>query len=326
MAEAGKICWVLSDGRRGMENQCLGIAEALAERLPSLEIIRKEIHPNAPWRWLPESLAGRPWPLPFMALGRDSDVLKAPWPDYLIACGRMTVAYSAAIRRLAGGRTFVVQTQDPRLSPKFFDLVVPPLHDGLEGANVFAIQGSPNRVSAEQLKKGAEDFAATFVDLPRPLIAVVIGGDSRHFQLTSHKAEAISKDLKTLMDEGFGLMVTTSRRTSPEAETILRVALDQSACSFWDGKGENPYFGMLGLADHILVTEESTNMVTEAAATGRPVHVLKLEGQSDKFARFNSDMTRAGITRPFALPLESWSYPPLAETGRVAEEILRRSH
>ena len=85
MAETGKICWVLSDGRRGMENQCLGIAEALSKQLPDLTIQTKEIHPRAPWKWLPESVFGGPWPFPFLALGKDSDRLEAPWPDYLIA-------------------------------------------------------------------------------------------------------------------------------------------------------------------------------------------------------------------------------------------------
>ena len=71
MAEAKKTCWVLSDGRRGMENQCLGLAEALAERIPGLQIAVKRIAPRAPWSWLPESVFGRPWPFPFLALGKE---------------------------------------------------------------------------------------------------------------------------------------------------------------------------------------------------------------------------------------------------------------
>ena len=67
----------------------------------------------------------------------------------------------------------------------------------------------------------------------------------------------------------------------------------------WDGSGDNPYFGMLGLADAIIVTADSVTMVSEAAATGKPVHVVALEGGSAKFARFHRAMAEAGITRPF---------------------------
>lgn len=81
---------------------------------------------------------------------------------------------------------------------------------------------------------------------------------------------------------------------------------------------------MLGLADHILVTEESTNMVTEAAATGKPVHVIPLKGRSPKFDHFHTQMKSAGITRIFDGTLDSWDYEALNETGRAAKLIVER--
>lgn len=326
MADTGTVCWVLSDGRRGMENQCLGIAEALKELVPELDIVPKEIHPRAPWKWLPENVLGFPWPLPFLAFGKDSSPLASPWPDVLISCGRMSVAYSAAIKRLSRGKTFVVQTQDPRISPRFFDLVVPPKHDQVEGPNVFSILGSPHRVTPQKLEEGAEAFAEVYSTLPRPLVAVLIGGDSKSHKLTHEIGSKIAKDILSLAQQGFGVAMTLSRRTNPDVEALFRSTLEHPSIQIWDGAGDNPYFGMLGLADHILVTEESTNMVTEAGATGKPVHVLSLEGSAPKFERFHKEMAQAGITRPFEGTLESWTYKPLRETGRVAEEIIKRRY
>ena len=89
-------------------------------------------------------------------------------------------------------------------------------------------------------------------------------------------------------------------------------------------QGENPYFAFLAAADYILVTEESTNMTTEAASTGKPVFVLKLEGESLKFRLYHDELRELGAARPFAGRFEDWTYQPLDETRRAAREVLRR--
>lgn len=322
MPYSGQTCWIVSDGRRGMENQALGIAEALAQRLPGLTLVTKVIHPRAPWRWLPESLFGRPWPLPFLALGRDSDPLTPPWPDLLIACGRKTVAYSVAIRRLSGRKTFVVQTQDPRLAPRYFDLVVPPRHDDLRGDNVFSVLGSPNRIRPDALAEAADTFGPLLSTLPRPLVGVLIGGSSRHYTLGEAKAQEITGTLKGLLAQGYGLAVTPSRRSPQDIVEQMKRDLAGPQTYFWDGTSDNPYFGLLALCDYLLVTEESTNMLTEAAVTGKPVYMIRLDGHSEKFAKLHEDLEAAGIARWFEGSLEPWTYKPLRETERVADHIL----
>jgi mitochondrial fission protein ELM1 len=119
-------------------------------------------------------------------------------------------------------------------------------------------------------------------------------------------------------------MVTTSRRTGARNEEVLHRGLAGLPAEIWDGRGENPYFGMLALADHVVVTGDSVNMVSEAASTGKPVHVVHLRGRSAKFARFHETLAAAGIARPFTGALEDWTYTPLAETRRAAAEIRRR--
>ena len=102
---------------------------------------------------------------------------------------------------------------------------------------------------------------------------------------------------------------------------LLRDGLAGLPCRFWDGTGTNPYFAYLGLADGFVVTADSVNMVSEAASTGKPVHVFDLDGGSAKFQRFHDRLRAAGVTRPFAGRLERWSYAPLDDTRRVAEAV-----
>jgi mitochondrial fission protein ELM1 len=92
----------------------------------------------------------------------------------------------------------------------------------------------------------------------------------------------------------------------------------------WDGEGENPYFAFLGTADVILVTEDSANMPTEAAATGKPVYLLRMDGAQARKRRFHAELAALGVIRWFDGALESWSYTPLRETERAAAEVLRR--
>ncbi|MDP1988725.1 ELM1/GtrOC1 family putative glycosyltransferase, partial [Phenylobacterium sp.] len=124
--------------------------------------------------------------------------------------------------------------------------------------------------------------------------------------------------------DGGSVMVTFSRRTPEAAQAILAARLRHLPGMVWDGSGDNPYFAFLAAADYILVTEESTNMAAEAASTGKPVFVLKMEGESLKFRLFHEELERLGAARPFGGAFHSWTYPPLAETDRAASEVLRR--
>ncbi|MEM1140910.1 MAG: mitochondrial fission ELM1 family protein, partial [Pseudomonadota bacterium] len=318
------ILWTLTDGRRGMENQCVGLAERLAETQGwPFEI--KTISPGKPWSYLPESLAGRPWPAPFKALtDADRSALAPPWPDILIGCGRQSMAYSITIRKRNQGNTFTVQTQAPKLPLSQFDLIIPPEHDNVSGANVFPILGSPHRITPSRIAREALAASERFASLPRPLVGVLIGGKSRHYPYTPSDVDRHIMALRRLRHEGYGVLVTLSRRTGPEASDRYREGLRSDGIWLWDGSGDNPYFALLGLSDTLLVTEDSTNMVTEATATGKPVYLLTLEGGAAKFNQFHATLLERGIVRRFEGRLEPYSYTPLDETGRAAAEIARR--
>ena len=309
-------CWVLTDAKPGMENQCLGLAEALG-----LDIVRKHVHPRPPWKYLPPYL----WLAPLRAFTPDSDPLAPPWPEILIATGRVTVAASIAIRRASQGRTFTVQIQNPGVSFRHFDLVIPPRHDNCTGPNVYPSRGALHRVTAQRLAAEAARFAPSLAHLPRPLVAVLIGGSNKNYRLTPGIVRDLADKLVAMCRAtGAGLAITLSRRSGPEAEAILRQRLADVPAVIWDGSGDNPYFAYLGLADHIVVTADSVSMVSEACSTGKPVYVVELEGGSKKFQRFHQGLRADGITREFTGVLANWTYAPLDDTERAAAEVRRR--
>lgn len=309
-------CWILTDGKIGMVNQCRGLARALGL---SAEI--KTVDLCRPWKWLPPVLN----PPTFGTVTPDSSPLGPPWPDLLIATGRRSVAPARAIRKSSGGQTFCVQIQDPGISPSAFDLVVAPAHDRLSGDNVVTTLGAMHGIDAAALDEAHSAFASRVAALPRPLAAVLLGGDNAVYRMTERIGEVLASQLGGLArDQGWGLAITPSRRTPPHALAAIRKELRGLNVDIWDEKDPNPYLGFLAHADAIIVTGDSVNMVSEAAATGKPIHVVNLEGGSDKFRRFHEAMTLRGVTRPFAGTLHSWDYDPPDDMARVVEEIMRR--
>ncbi len=309
-------CWVVTDGAAGAENQCLGLAEALATT-PTV----KRIQVRAPWRWLPPEL----WPNPLAALSGEGDTLRPPWPQLVIGSGRKAAAPVAAVKR-AAPESFAVQVQDPRMPPEMFDAIVAPNHDEMAGPNVICTTGALNRVTSQRLAAAREAFAETVRDLPAPRIAVLVGGRSRGFDLAVARARRLGRDIAALCARtGGGAMVTTSRRTPDNAAAALRRSLSGQPALVWQPGRDpepNPYMGFLAWADHVMVTEDSITMLSEAAGTGRPVHVLPMDGGRAKFARFQRELTDLGIARSFDGSLPTWSYTSLNEAQRVAR-ILR---
>ncbi|MDP1631819.1 MAG: mitochondrial fission ELM1 family protein [Caulobacter sp.] len=318
-AKPALTIWAVSDGRAGIEAQAVGLAEAVARRRKATVVVKRigwtSRIGRLPWWLIP---LPRHWLTPTSEFG-------PPWPGLMIAAGRATLPLAVRMRRWTGRKTFVVQIQDPRAPAGLFDLVVPPNHDRLKGDNVVSIIGAPHRVTTKKLKTEYARFAAVIDPLPHPRAAVLIGGRSKAFDLSPERAAAIALDIQQALEQtGGSLLMTFSRRTPDQARALLTARLKHLPGIIWDGEGDNPYFAFLAGADHVLVTEDSANMATEAAGTGKPVYILKMDGQSLKFRLFHEELEQLGATRPFAGVLETWTYKPLTETDRAAKEILAR--
>jgi uncharacterized protein len=314
------LAWVLHDGKAGMRSQALGLAEATGFRLTEITL---DIRP--PWSVLPPQL----WVLPRFALSGCKGQFVPPWPDLVIGCGRNSVLPALAIRHLSGGRPFLAQIQDPRLRRSEFDLLVVPEHDRLRGPRVMVSRGAMHRVTSARLAAERRRFPP-LERLPRPILAVLMGGSNKSYRLPPRRIVEIADMIAALLRErGGSALVTPSRRTGKDGLRLLQDRLAEHSAAIWDGAGDNPYYAYLALADAFLVTADSVSMISEAAATGRPVHVLELEGGNAKFARFHQLMQQAGITRPFSGRIESWSYPVPDDTARAGAAlralVLRRT-
>lgn len=309
-APSQRMCWVVSDGRIGIENQALGLAEAVAHRTP-LQIVRRRVARPSLRLW------GRT---------RDDNADEhLPAPDVWIGCGRAAVAHVKRDRRRFPSARFIY-VQDPRRAYDQFDVIIAPAHDRLERPNALSLLGAPNRITPERLAEAKAALppamAGRLDGLPRPRAAVLIGGDSKRHRATP---AAMTHLLDTLQAAaGGGLMVTTSRRTPEPVITRLRaIAAHDPRVVLWTGEtdGPNPYLAFLAQADVVVATEDSTNMITDAATAGRPVLLAPMAGRPGKLQRLYDALRERDLARPFTGTLEPWPVAPLRETERAAAAV-----
>ena len=304
------ICWIITEGMIGTQNQCVGVANALG-----LTPVIKQISLRQPWKKL------SPW-LGFETAYSFTPSLNPPWPDLLIASGRKSVAASRYIKKQSNGNTFTVQIQDPKTNPQHFDLVAVPQHDSLRGDNVIVTDGAPNKITDQILQDAKKQFAPMFQSMAGPRIAVLIGGNSRTHTRTT---EIVEKFCDLLSKLAARLMMTASRRTGQENLDLINQELTSADNFIWDGTGDNPYLGMLAWADYIIVTSDSVSMLSDAATTGKPVYVINLEGSSTRFERFHSHFQNIDISRPFDGNLKSWDYEPINDAQKIAQRISEKT-
>ena len=309
MSDSGAAL-ILSEPLAGLQAQALGLMEAA--RLPH-EL--RSLTPRPPWKWVTSRL----WPRPLAVV---ADSLRGPLPGLVIACGGMGATVAAAIRR---GSSAIVQVQHPRRDPRRFDLVVVNRHDELTGPNVLVTRTALHRVTPERLAAAAAAWRDRFAPLRRPLVSVLIGGSNGRFRLDATVGAGLAAALAEMMRrDRVGLAVTASRRTDAAVVRVLRETLAPLGAYVWDGTGENPYFGMLALADAIVATQDSVSMISEAAATAAPVLIAPLPGRSRRQALFLKTMLDDDRVRWFEGRFAAWPVTPIDDTPWAGAELRRR--
>lgn len=301
--------WGITGGRRGNDVLVEGVAAALGDQF---RLIHTDLSP--PYKWL------APYRLAERAATKDPQITP-PFPDMVIASGRQAVPHARFIKRASRGAVFTVFLQDPIVSPRHFDFVWAPAHDRCAGAMSTIL--SPHGMTQDILQTAADKMKARL--LPNTVrgkkIAVLIGGPNSVYPFAADEMQKLADGLAALAKQGHYLMITLSRRSPDAYAEKLRAALPDGSYFLWDNQGDNPYHAMLGLAEQIIVTADSVNMVGEACLPGVPVQVFQLRGGSAKFNRFHDALMDADITRPFDGALENWSTQSHNPTQEIAAAV-----
>ncbi|MAF32189.1 MAG: hypothetical protein CMF60_08280 [Magnetococcales bacterium] len=338
--------WVLSDGKMGHLNQSLGVAESLVVDSAQIKVVhlkKRRFGGLLSLLWPPLKVEKLP---------------QAPWPDVVIATGSLTVPVAKWLK-MQNPSTVTVQMMAPlnrfgvKVTPggfldhvlnsenlNFFDVIASPVHEGFEGSeNRVVTLGAPNRIKNLALAEAQQKWQDTFKHLKKRKVAVLVGGNSKRFNFEGQEVAKFVADLEKLAQEkDVSLLITTSRRTGPKAKALIEQKFKGGDHFVWDGKGDNPYIGLLACADAVVATPDSVSMVSEAASTGKPVYIWGVGEKMylpkmGKFNHFYQALHVNGFVKPFAKVFdrdENWQQKaqPLDDTGKVAgfvrAQILKR--
>jgi mitochondrial fission protein ELM1 len=304
--------WVVTNGNRGSDALAEGLLEALgltAERLDHVKL-------SGPYGWMAPN-----GPAPLGHVGGRGKMFAPPWPDLVLSVGRTAAPYALAIRKQAKGQTFVASLLNPKTKPEKWDLVWTPLHDQLEGPNVVSTLTSPHRLSQQKLAAAGQALYEEIAAMPRPWIAVLVGGPNGKYRFSPRLARDLCDKLEGLAAGG-SFLITTSRRTPEGVGWTIKQWMGTKPARLWMGGADNPYLGFLGLADAVVVSADSVNMAGEAASTGKPVYVLELPGSAGKFGRFHEALAQTGATRPLTgAPFAPWEYQPVDSNQAIADAV-----
>lgn len=209
-----------------------------------------------------------------------SDALSAPWPDLLLSMGMRNEPVARWVRAQSGGRTRIVFLGRLWADPAGFDLVITtPQYRVPERPNVLRNALPLHPLTPETLAQAAERWRPRLAHLPRPYLTVNIGGSSGPYAFGPRAAQRLVRDTLALAQRrGGSILVSSSARTPPQAIAAFAAqdAVPMQLYRWAPADPDNPYRGFLALADEIIVTADSISMLSEAYATGRPVHMFDL--------------------------------------------------
>lgn len=311
-----KTCWVVTEGKAGMELQGLALAEALA--IPTISF--KRVHLRFPWIYL----SPRFRMLKNLSISKKGDQLAPPYPDLIITVGRRSVIAGLLIKQYSPNSKLIC-VQNPYISPKHFDILIPAQHDAVKpSVNVIASFGSLHRITSQKLDLARQEFEEVFSKYTSPRIGVIIGGNSRSYSMDLQAIKNYMNQLKLLQQQhGAALLITASRRTPQDVLDYL-VSCKSENIFYWDYLNTeipNPYMGILASSDALLVTCESVNMISEACATYLPVYMLPLKGYSKRFETFHNSVLQNKRVEWFKGEINFNKVQPIDAMGEVVTKV-----
>ena len=300
---------LLTEGMHGMVSQVEGLAKAL-----DLDFIHEKIELNNFWKFLPPKIT----PV-------KSFIFKNKLEDYyniVISCGRKSVIPSIYLKNKYKSKIINIHIQNPKVSLNNFDFVIAPEHDNLNGPNVLTTKGSIHYLTKDELVL-SQNYLKPKLDPKKKIVSFIVGGPNKYYSFDDSIIDGIfMKIKKNFIQNNYQAIVVPSMRTPKK--------IIEKAKNFFDNNqiiiskiDKKAYLSSLQLADHIVVTCDSTSMISEAALTGKPIYVARIPTKKNdkRFQDFFNLFEKLNIIKKLDTSIEDWNYQKLDETQRISGYI-----
>ena len=302
---------LLTQGMHGMISQVEGMAKAL-----NTEYSHKIVRLSFPWNLVPPKFT----PISEIILKDKIYLNESEMPNLIISCGRKSVIPSILLKK-KNPKIFTIHIQDPKVSFKNFDAIIAPEHDNLSGDNVYSSKGAIHYITESEIKK-AEPYLTNKIKSQK-LVSLILGGPNKYYSFNKDQLIEIFNEIKSkFISKGYKVIVIPSMRTPKISIELATKELGASGYVV-NSVDKKAYLSALALADNIIVTCDSTSMISEAATSGKPIFVayMKPKKNNYRFKKFYRLFNEIGITRDLGDQIESWTYNKLNEAERIAAII-----
>jgi mitochondrial fission protein ELM1 len=304
---------LLTEGMHGMISQVEGLAKAL-----DIDFTHHKVELNHLWKFIPPNLSPVSQNV-FKKIDHDDF-------DVIISCGRKSVIPSIHLKNTTNKKVFNIHIQDPKVDLNHFDFIVAPEHDAIQGQNVISTKGAIHYLTANEISENKNYLNSFIKKDERKIWTLILGGPTKYYDYSTKNMKHIFTSLyKLLKKHDFQLVVIPSMRTPINTIHYAREFFGDNHTIIMD-VDKKAYLSALALSKNIIVTCDSSSMISEAALTGKPIYIASiLPRKNDKrFQSFRNLFRELNITRNLGEEVENWTYEKLDETNRVANIIKQK--
>ena len=300
---------LLTEGMHGMISQVEGLAKAL-----DLDFTHHKVELNNFWKFIPPKLT------PISSkIYKDFDATNY---DIIISCGRKSVVPSIYLKKNSQKKIINIHIQDPKVNLKHFDIIVTPEHDGVTGDNVISSKGAIHYITEQEISS-SKDYLVGRLDIKKNYLGLIIGGPNKYYNYSNQIIERVLLKVKKISElNKLQVIAIPSIRTPKNIITMTSEILGENHIAI-NEVDKRAYLSTLAISKYLVVTCDSTSMISEAAITGKPVYVEELPAKKNdyRFKKFRDLFTKLNIIKKLDKNLEDWTYKKLDESNRIAKEI-----
>ena len=303
---------LLTEGMHGMISQVEGLAKAL-----DIEFTHQKVELNSFWKMIPPNLT----PISNLVFKK----FNVPDFDIIISCGRKSVIPSIYLKKNSKKKTFNIHIQDPKVSLSNFDFIIAPDHDGLKGKNVIISKGAIHYLTLNEIKNN-HNYLIDKLNKDKDYLLLILGGPNKYYDYDDKNLINIFDNIKIISKtNGLQTIIIPSMRTPKKTIDLASEQIGEENFVVKD-IDKKAYLSGLSLAKYIVVTCDSTSIISEASMTGKPIYIADLPPKRHdlRFKKFRKLFSELNITKNLNKKLEIWSYKSLNETDRIAEIIKKQ--
>ena len=303
---------LLTEGMHGMISQVEGLAKAL-----DIEFTHHKVELNSFWKLIPPILT----PISNFVFKK----INVEDFDIIISCGRKSVIPSIYLKKNSKKKVFNIHVQNPKVSLSNFDFVIVPEHDNLKGKNVITSKGAIHYLTPNEIKNN-HNYLVDKLDKAKDYLLLILGGPNKYYDYNDQNLINIFNIIKKIMNtNNLQSIVIPSMRTPKNTIKLADELLGKENLVITN-IDKKAYLSGLSLAKYIVVTCDSTSMISEAAITGKPLYIADIPAKKndERFKMFRELFSKLNITKNLNEKLEIWNYKSLNETARIAEEIKKQ--